>query len=70
MRYYVNRTAQPTGEHEVHQNVGCPHPADPVNRVDLGEFSECRPAVQEARDRFPQWEIDGCAHCCPACHTR
>lgn len=70
MKYYVNSNEQPTGEHEVHQAVGCPHPAEAQNQIDLGDFPNCEPAVQEAKRRFPQWEIDGCKWCSPACHTR
>jgi hypothetical protein len=65
--YYVNKNAQPTGEHEVHQD-GCPTPASPFNRQALGWFASCRPAVVEARKYYSN--VDGCANCCPECHKR
>lgn len=70
MRYYVNGRQQPTGEHEVHKAVGCPTPAATENQIDLGDFTSCRPAVNEAKRKFPQWDIDGCKYCSPECHTK
>lgn len=70
MKYYVNSQQQPTGEHEVHKNQGCPTPAAPHHQIDLGDFASCYPAVEEAKRRYPEWEIDGCKHCSPLCHTR
>jgi hypothetical protein len=36
-RFYVNKNAQPTGEHEVHNlDANCQHLPDPINRLDLG----------------------------------
>ena len=65
-RYYVNKNAQPNGDHEVHKN-GCSWMPEAANREYLGEFSNCHPAVAEAKKRYSQ--SDGCVHCCPACHT-
>ena len=64
--YYVNRNAQSNGDHEVHR-AGCPWLPDDVNRIHLGAFTSCHPAVVAARKHYSQ--IDGCAHCSPACHT-
>ena len=66
-RYYVNKNAQTGGEHEVHR-FGCAWLPAPENRIYLGDFGSCRPAVTEARKHYSQ--VDGCAHCSPACHTR
>jgi len=66
-RFYVNKQAQPNGDHEVHQETGCPTPAAPHNRQPLGDHSSCFGAVQEARRYYRQ--VNGCAHCAPACHT-
>ncbi|MGI9548461.1 MAG: hypothetical protein ACR2M7_00555 [Bdellovibrionales bacterium] len=65
--YYVNKNAQSSGEHEVHTS-GCPHPPDQSNRDFLGNYSLCFLAVQEARKKYPN--VDGCAYCCPDCHTK
>lgn len=67
-RYYVNKNAQSTGEHEVHQTTGCPTPANPENRVALGEFATCKGAIAAARKHYAN--VDGCRNCSPACHTR
>lgn len=66
-QYYVNNNAQPTGEHEVHTD-GCPHPPNPENRLVLGSFPNCSVAVQKAKEGYAN--VDGCAYCCPSCHTR
>jgi hypothetical protein len=64
MRYYVNRVADDNGDHEVH--VQTCHKL-PFNRIDLGDHSSCRPAVQAARSYYST--ADGCALCSPACHS-
>lgn len=67
--YCVNKNAQPgSGDHEVHDlasTLGC-LPA-PANRVSLGYHPDCRSAVQAAELRYA--DVNGCARCCPACHT-
>lgn len=64
-RYYVNTNPQPDGEHEVHRE-GCPTPAAPENRYQLGHHSHCQAAMVQARKIYPT--ADGCANCCPECH--
>lgn len=66
-RYYVNKNAQSNGDHEVHQSTGCPTPANEENRLYLGIFQTCHGAVREAKKHYPQ--SNGCANCCPDCHT-
>ena len=65
--YYVNRNAQPTGEHEVHKS-GCTHMPEPENKLYLGEFTNCKDAVKKAKDYYNN--VDGCYYCCNECHTR
>ena len=65
-RYYINKNPQSNGDHEVH-TTGCPHPPDPSNRLQLGDFSSCGPAVREAKKYYPQ--SNGCAYCANPCHT-
>ena len=48
-RYYVNKNAQSNGDHEVHRSDNCPTPADESNRLYLGQFDSCRPAVTGVR---------------------
>ena len=70
-RYYVNRSAQTNGDHEVHQWEGifnCPHPAALLNREDLGWHLNCHNAVQQAR-RLGYGTANGCFYCARECHT-
>lgn len=67
MRYYVNKNAQLTGEHEVHRE-DCPWIPDVENRICLGVFYDSRDAVREARKYYNC--VDGCAYCCPESHRR
>lgn len=65
--YHVNKNAQPTGEHEVHK-TGCAHQPDPGNRQALGEHADCHSAVKKAKEYYSN--VDGCYHCCNACHKK
>ena len=65
--YYVNKNAQPNGDHEVH-TTGCPHPPNVENRTQLGDFASCTPAVTAAKKIYDQ--VNGCAYCSSACHTQ
>ncbi len=65
-RYDVNKNAQANGDHEVHES-GCSFLPAAENRIYLGEFSNCRDAVAEARRHY--WRCNGCYYCSRACHT-
>lgn len=65
--YYVNKNAQPTGEHEVHTST-CHRLPDENNRLFLGCFTTCEEALREARKHYPN--VDGCYYCCPKCHKK
>jgi hypothetical protein len=65
--YYVNRNAQPNGDHEVHEQ-GCSFMPASENRIYLGDFSSCRSAVSKAREHFTQ--VNGCYYCANSCHTQ
>ncbi|WP_196889161.1 hypothetical protein [Aureivirga sp. CE67] len=67
MKYYVNKTAQKSGEHEVHSQV-CYFLPNSNNCIYLGEFSNCKSAINEAKKYYHN--IDGCYHCSNNCHTR
>lgn len=62
--YYVNNRAQANGDHEVHVS-GCRY--TPSDKKYLGEYASCGPAVTEAKKTYRQ--SNGCATCCPTCHT-
>jgi hypothetical protein len=65
--YYVNDHAQSTGEHEVHAE-GCYYLSLTQSKTYLGYFDNCREAVREARKKYT--DVDGCAFCCPDCHSK
>lgn len=64
--YYVNKNSQSNGDHEVHER-GCGHMPNPENRLYLGDFTSCRPAVREAKKYYDT--ADGCYYCCNECHN-
>lgn len=67
--YCVNKNAQPTGEHEVHNlDVNCKHLPEPINRLNLGWHPNCQSALRKAKESYSN--VDGCAYCCPECNTR
>lgn len=68
MKYYLNNTKQPNGDHEVHTKdcEFCPT----LSRTYLGEFTNCRDGVAEAKRQYPyRTQINGCKTCCLPCHT-
>lgn len=67
-RYIVNKNEQANGDHEVHRDDGsCGHMPDTGNRLYIGDFTSCAPAVTKAKQTYPQ--SNGCYYCCEACHT-
>jgi hypothetical protein len=67
--FCVNKNAQPTGEHEVHNiDAGCSYLPDYHNQQQLGAFTSCHGAIAEARKIYTN--VDGCAYCAPSCHTK
>jgi hypothetical protein len=66
--FYVNRNAQITGEHEVHQKDACPYPPDLANRVGVGWHASCHGAILAATSIYSS--VDGCYWCCNTCHRR
>lgn len=65
-RYYVNKNGQANGDHEVHV-LTCAFVPNPENRIYLGDFSSCGPAVREARKHYAK--SNGCYYCSRSCHT-
>lgn len=64
--YYVNKNSQGNGDHEVHTG-DCSHLPNTENRLYLGVFSSCGPAVTEAKKHYKQ--SNGCFYCGKPCHT-
>jgi len=64
--YYVNKQAQPNGDHEVHV-PRCTYLPEGDNGLYLGSFSKCTDAVEAAKSHFNK--VNGCKVCCSACHT-
>ena len=66
MRFYVNKNAQPNGDHEVHRST-CAWLPDVENRIYLGDFATSQAAVQVTYSEHS--ELAGCCFCCPESHT-
>lgn len=65
-RYYVNKNAQSNGDHEVH-TTGCSWLPEVDNRIYLGDFLSCHPAVVKAKEYYTK--VNGCYFCSRPCHT-
>lgn len=66
--YYVNRVAQPNGDHELHLS-DCFLRTSAANRDELGDFASPAEAAAAAREAgYPT--VDGCRFCLPTMHTR
>ena len=65
--YYVNKNAQPSGEHEVHKG-SCRFLPTSENRIFLGQFANCSDAISKSKEYYTN--VDGCYHCCISCHRR
>lgn len=64
--YYVNKNPQSNGDQEVHASQ-CSYIPSEANRMYLGEFTNCKVAVREAKRTYSQ--VNGCYFCCNECHT-
>ena len=64
--YYVNKKAQPNGDHEVHTS-DCEYLPNTEKRLYLGRFSNCTDAVKEAKKTYSK--SNGCKTCSNECHT-
>ena len=65
-QYFVNKMTEDNGDHEVHAET-CINPPNEANRHYLGSFSNCKEAVEKAREIYDR--VNGCFHCCNECHT-
>ncbi|WP_292587862.1 MULTISPECIES: hypothetical protein [unclassified Mesotoga] len=65
MIYYVDDSAKPAGEHEIHTEH-CERLREVKSKTMLGDFVNCFGALQKARDFYQN--VDGCAYCCSECH--
>ena len=66
MKYYVNKVAQPNGDHDVHKAT-CDWLPNASNRLYLGDFVYSSSALREARKYYTH--VDGCYFCCPEIHN-
>ena len=64
--YYVNNNEQSNGDHEVHE-FNCAWIPEEENRTYLGNYTNCRDAVMQAKKHYPN--SNGCFYCSKACHT-
>ena len=64
-KYYVNNTAQPNEDHEVHKE-GCYWLSLVISKKELGNHLTCHSAVQEAKRTYTQ--SNGCRTCSNECH--
>lgn len=68
MPYYVfNKNRWDGKYHEVHE-TSCSFKPTAANSVDLGWHSDCKSAIQEAKNRTGDYDFDGCKYCSPSCH--
>lgn len=67
--YYVNKdtTGNPKYNHEVHTEE-CAIKLKISNKEYLGSYDNCNDAVRKAKD-LGYSNVDGCIHCCYACHN-
>ena len=66
-KYFVSKTPEETGEHEVHAE-GCPKIPSVIHRKYIGEYLSCKDAVSDAKGFY--YPVDGCKFCSPNCHSR
>ena len=66
-KYYINKNAQDNGDHEVRKE-GCFHMPEKGNRIFLGHFSHCEPAVRAGKKHYST--ASGCFFCSRECHSR
>lgn len=66
-KYYVNKRANATGEHEVHK-ADCVHLPHLDNLVYLGAFENSADALAAAKEKY--LEVDGCFYCNRENHRR
>ncbi|PWK18575.1 hypothetical protein [Xanthomarina spongicola] len=65
-KYYVNKNSQANGDHEVHK-IGCSFMPEDQNRDYLGDFNNCKDAVNKAKKYYSK--VNGCYYCSKDCHT-
>lgn len=64
-QYYVSKFPQANGTYEVHV-AGCSHIPAEENRIFLGDYLTCYPAVAVAQEIYKH--STGCFYCADACH--
>ncbi len=64
--YYLNETAKPSGEHELHTS-NCQSLPYAINRIYLGVFHNCQEAIVKAKQEYDNVII--CPLCCNKNHN-
>ncbi|MBN2016970.1 MAG: hypothetical protein JW794_02370 [Candidatus Cloacimonetes bacterium] len=64
-KYFVHKERLASGEHEVHSE-DCSWMASEEERIYLGEYYCCKPAIEEAKKHY--FQVNGCYACCNECH--
>ena len=67
--YIVNKNPDNNGFNEIHRKNNCNHLPNPENQITIGDFSSCSAALAHAKQTWRENKFDGCAYCCPECHT-
>lgn len=65
--YYLNLNGQPDDIYEVHKESCYLRPD--VSFEHLGDFMLCSSAMDEAKKRYPEKNINGCKECSSFCHS-
>lgn len=69
--YYLNLTPKSEGKglhYEIHKE-DCKWPEQVEHFELIGNFFNCRGAINKAKLDHPDWKIDGCFYCCKDCHN-
>jgi hypothetical protein len=66
--YFFNINTDDNGNHEIHTD-GCSYLPAVQNREIIGYYSDCKEALNAAKNRYPSKSFDGCYWCCRNCHT-
>ena len=66
-KYYFYNELDKNGKHEVHAEY-CRCLPKEENRTYIGEFSNCKDAIAQAKLQYPNYEFDGCWFCSKNCH--
>lgn len=68
--YIINKNTQSNGDNEVHnKDANCGHMPLLENQIALGWHATCHEAVNYAKNKWGNNQINGCYYCVNECHT-